>query len=344
MRLQQTLLYRKVHGALTAAALGDAMGAPLEGWEHERIQQEHGWVSFFLPKNGVLGKWTDDTYLTHMICGHYISKQKHLTAADMVELWAKVDPTRLWLPEQYTHMCAAHTGMDPFFAGKGNLVICGSAMGIAPVGLVNACNPAAAYREATSVAAINTHSYGLEGAAVLAAGVAEAMKSDADRDSVFAAAIQVAHDGTRKALLQVYDEVRRHTRAREAILRVRDITTRWDGRLAGSNPGTENRDRCLEEVAAAFAMSYLADGNVMNAIEGAVNFGRDNDSIAGMAGALSGALHAGAGLDCELVGQMEKANDCDSHQLALGMCEAIVHIHSEDKALLNAALALWQEL
>lgn len=343
MMLTQTLLYKKVYGALASGALGDVMGAPVEGWEYERIQQEHGWISRFLPKNGVLAKWTDDTYLKNMICRHYMSKRKHLTAADMAEMWAKVDPVRLWLPERYTYMCAAHAGMDPFFAGKGNLVICGSAMGIAPVGLVNACNPTAAYREATSVAAINTHSYGLEGAAVLAAGVAEAMRPDADRDSVFAAAILVAHDGTKKALQQVYDEVRRHTQAEEAIIPIREITTRWDGRMLGSNPGTENRDRCLEEVAAAFAMCYLADGDTMNAIEAGVNFGRDSDSIAGMAGALAGALYAGAGLDGGLVGQMDTANDCDSRQLALDMCEAVVDIHRKDKALLNEASVLWEE-
>ncbi|MGE5482757.1 MAG: hypothetical protein ACM3VX_07645 [Bacteroidota bacterium] len=80
----------------------------------------------------------------------------------------------------------------------------GDAMG-APIegGLVNACNPQAAYREATSVAAINTHSYGLEGAAVLAAGIAEAMRPDADRDSVFIAALAVAHGGTKQALTEV---------------------------------------------------------------------------------------------------------------------------------------------
>lgn len=343
VKLEQTVLFEKVYGALTSGALGDVMGAPVEGWEHEKIQQEHGWVSFFLPKNGVIGEWTDDTYLKNMICRHYISKREHFTAADMVEVWAKIDLDKVGLAERYTHMCAARTGMDPFFAGKGNLVICGSAMSIAPVGLINACNPMAAYREATSVAAINTHSYGLEGTAVLAAGIAEAMKPYADRDSVFAAAILAAHDGTKKALQEVYDEVRRHRQLRDAILPVRDITTRWDGRLVGSNPGIESRDRCLEEVAVAFAMCYLADGDVMNAILGSVNFGRDNDSIAGMAGALSGALYGGAGLDCELVSLMEKANDHDSHRLALDMCEVIVDIHSKDRALLNEASALWEE-
>ena len=338
--IEESLLCKKVYGALTGGALGDAMGAPIEGWRHEVIQEKYGWVSGIITESGWNGQFTDDTYLKNALCREYIQRKTHLTAADVVEMWAGLDPERLWLPEKYTHLCTRYTRVDPFFAGKENMVICGGAMHIAPVGLVNACNPQAAYREATSVAAINTHSYGLEGAAVLAAGIAEAMRPDADRDSVFIAALAVAHGGTKQALTEVYDTVRRYKSIREAIVPVREVTTRWDGRLAGTSPGIENPDKCLEEVAAAFAMCYLAQGSAMDAIEGGVNFGQDNDSIAGMAGALAGALYAGAGLRPELIHQVEQANEYDAVQWAREMSEAIIAIQTSDRERLEDATRL----
>jgi ADP-ribosylglycohydrolase len=341
LRIEESLLFKKVYGALTGGALGDAMGAPIEGWRYETIQEKYGWVSGIITDSGRNGQFTDDTYVKNALCREYIQRKTHLTAADVVKMWAGLDPQRLWLPEKYTHLCARYTRVDPFFAGKGNIVICGGAMHIAPVGLVNAGNPQAAYREATSVAAINTHSFGLEGAAVLAAGIAEAMRPDADRDSVFLAALDVAHGGTRQALKEVYETVCRYKNVREAIVPVREVTSRWDGRLAAGNPGIENPDKCLEEVAAAFAMCYLAQGNTMEAIEGGVNFGQDNDSIAGMAGALAGALYAGAGLRPELVAQVEQANEYDAVRWAREMSEAIIAIQTLDRHHLEDAARLY---
>ena len=331
MELKNTLLYKKVYGALTGGVVGDAMGGPVEGWKYEKIQEKYGWIEELVTDSGWNGQYTDDTYLKNALAEHYILKKKHFTAHDVVDMWAKLDDKYLWLPEKYTFLLAAHMEIDPFFTGQGNMVICGSAMAIPPVGLVNPGNPERAYAEAASVAAINTHSYGLEGAAVLAAGIAEAMSPNATRDSVFQAAIDVAHHGTKKCLMEVYEEVKKHTNVKEAIVPVREITMRWDGRLEGTNPSTASHHRCLEEVAATFAMMYLCDGNVQTAIEGGVNFGQDNDSIAGMVGALAGALYAGAGLKEHIIKQIEETNNYDAEDLALRFTETVIEINKKDR-------------
>ncbi len=65
---------------------------------------------------------------------------------------------------------------------SGNIVNCGAAMYMAPVGLVNAANPAAAYAEALDVAGAHQSSYGREAAGVFAAAVAAACVPGATPD------------------------------------------------------------------------------------------------------------------------------------------------------------------
>ena len=73
-------------------------------------------------------------------------------------------------------------------------------MYMAPVGLVNAANPAGAYAEALDLAGAHQSSYGREAAAVFAAAVAAACAPDATPDSVVAACLSLAKDGTRAAI------------------------------------------------------------------------------------------------------------------------------------------------
>ncbi len=64
----------RIAGAYIGAALGDAMGAPVEGWHAQRIREVHGRVETMLPyepqrlKPGYAlhpepGSITDDTYI-----------------------------------------------------------------------------------------------------------------------------------------------------------------------------------------------------------------------------------------------------------------------------------------
>ncbi len=84
-------------------------------------------------------------------------------------------------------------------------------MYMAPVGLVNAANPAGAYAEALDVAGARQSSYGREAAGVFAAGVAAACAPQGDPDSVVAACLSLAKDGTRSAIEAVCEVAARHT-------------------------------------------------------------------------------------------------------------------------------------
>jgi ADP-ribosylglycohydrolase len=69
--------------------------------------------------------------------------------------------------------------------------------------------------------------------------------------------------------------------------------------------------RAIEEVPIALGFLIIAKGDFEQSIFGAANYGRDNDSIAGMAGALAGALHGDRVIRPEWITQVNMANKVD---------------------------------
>ena len=74
---------------------------------------------------------------------------------------------RIFLAEKWLVARLHYGHVDPREAGVGNIVNCGAAMYMAPVGVVNAGDPAGAYAEAIEVAGAHQSSYGREAAGVL---------------------------------------------------------------------------------------------------------------------------------------------------------------------------------
>ncbi|GAB3932613.1 hypothetical protein GCM10027614_02120 [Micromonospora vulcania] len=128
--------------------------------------------------------------MTHALVRAYAAKRDHLDAYDVVELLVPdliervvyipdlerdgVTFHRLAAAERWLVTRLHHAHADPREAGVGNIVNCGAAMYMAPVGIVNAGDPAGAYAEAVEIAGAHQHSYGREAAAVFAAAVAAA--------------------------------------------------------------------------------------------------------------------------------------------------------------------------
>ncbi|WP_458243178.1 ADP-ribosylglycohydrolase family protein [Streptomyces sp. MAI_2237] len=316
-----------ISGALVGAAVGDALGGPVEGYSPAQILERHGGRV-----HGVVGPWngdawrtarplapyhkgdghvTDDTLMTHALVRVYATVRDHLDAyaiADHLvpdlmtnprwipELEQEALPLhRLFLAEKWlvTRLHYAHA--DPREAGVGNIVNCGAAMYMAPVGLVNAANPQGAYAEAIDVAGAHQSSYGREAAGVFAAAVAAACAPDATPDSIVAAALSLAKDGTRAAIEQVCEVASHHTDFESALGPLREAVTPYDTvgpdyRRPSLGARRPSRLHAIEELPVALGMLLVSGGDYRHAVLGAVNYGRDCDSIATMAGALTGAL------------------------------------------------------
>ena len=226
--IAQSKLYDKVLGCLYGGAIGDALGAPPEGKYPDQIRERYGWITDFVepwegpsPVGKGDGRYTDDTHMIQILSKIYVEQGNHL---DVFRFAKEIVPPiadevryvpergqdmllldRLFYPEKWLFIRLRLANVDPRMAGIGNMVNCGAAMYAAPVGIVNACDPPNAYREAIEIFSAHQYSFGLEAAGVMAACVAEAFKPDASVDSIVDTALAMANEGTRSAIAAVVD-------------------------------------------------------------------------------------------------------------------------------------------
>ena len=347
MRIENTQLYDKVLGCLYGGAIGDALGAPAEWYMPEEIQARYGAITDFVePWDGPSeigkgdGRYTDDSHMVQLLSRCYIEEGDHLDAyafaRRIVPLIADEDRwipergrdmklvERLFYPEKWLLMRLRLANAEPRQGGIGNMVNCGAAMYAAPVGIINAGDPENAYREAVDIFSAHQQSFGLEAAAVMACAVAEAFKPRASVDSIIDAALLRAKEGTRNAIEAVVAEARKHSDWRSAIhpLRaaIRPYDTATESRVGRGAPGTNHwlpsREHSIEELPIALGFLAVSGGDFEGGVCGGANYGRDNDSIAGMAGAIAGALHGAGAIRADWVERIDSANRIDLRPLA----------------------------
>jgi len=370
-------LRSRVRAMLHGIALGDALGAPVEKLSAAQIRDRYGrvtslmtrWHKMDLPPeqrnhrvrgDGVI---TDDTLMTLAVMDIYADTGRHLDAWDMAEgmvrqiAWTPrwvpelnreamlID--RLFYPEKWIFQRHQLANCDPRQGGIGNMVNCGAAMYIAPIGVVNAADPKAAYDEAIAFAAGHQESYGLEAAGVMAAAVAAAFVPGASIDSIVDTVIGLAKDGTRAAIVDIAAIARQlrgtgaeYTAVCEAfhaaIARYSvmgdDVNHRPEnvGRL--SDAYRPSRLQAIEELPLALGFCLLNDGDFRLSIEDGINSGRDTDSIGVMAGAILGALHGESVIAVEDAAQIDAANRMDLMVSADAFTRTVSDILAADRA------------
>ncbi|MGW4499748.1 ADP-ribosylglycohydrolase family protein [Micromonospora sp. NPDC004336] len=362
-----SLLLDKSVGCLVGAAVGDALGGATETALPEQIRARFGgWVEGIVPPYHADwatarplapyhkgdGHITDDTLMTHALVRAYAAKRDHLDAYDVVELLVPdliervvyipdleregVTFHRLAAAERWLVTRLHHAHADPREAGVGNIVNCGAAMYMAPVGIVNAGDPAGAYAEAVEIAGAHQHSYGREAAAVFAAAVAAAAAPGAGVEDVVAAALDLARDGTRSAIDAVVEEARGHRDWRAAIGPLRAAVAPYDTvgeeyRSPGLGARRPSRLHAIEELPVAIGMLVVAGGDFREAVLGAVNYGRDADSTATMAGAIAGALGGAAAVPAQWSEAVAGASRTDLVAPARALAEVATEVFDRDR-------------
>ena len=361
-------LENKAVGCLVGAAVGDALGGATEGWTPEQIRERYGgWVTGVVPPyypnwrearpiapyHKGDGHITDDTLMTHALVEVYAKRRAHLDAyaiaEDLVPLlvngkrWIPELETdalllqRVFLAEKYLVARLHYGHVDPREAGVGNIVNCGAAMYIAPVGIANAGAPEAAYAEAIDIAGAHQSSYGREAAGVLAAGVAIAMTDGATAADVVDTCLRVAHDGTHAAIAAVTEAASGLTGWRQALPVLRAAVEPYDTvgpdyRAPSMDARRPSRTRSIEELPVALGMLLVADGGYEDAVLGAVNYGRDADSIASMAGALAGAMGGRSAVPDAWHDDISAASKTDLEGVGRIMAEVTREIFESDRA------------
>jgi ADP-ribosylglycohydrolase len=330
-------------GCILGGAIGDGIGTSTEGKTPEAIRERFGgrvtdFVPPFAPKaDGRYkgdGNVSDDTLMVLALIKAYVTKGGQLEAHDMPTCFLPeiVDKSvwipeyqremplveRLFYPEKYLFLRLRLASVNPREGGLGNMVNCGAAMYAAPVGLMHAGDPDAAYHNAVNIFSAHQYSYGLEAAAVMAACVAEAARPSATVDSIAETALRLAKDGTKSALESVIAAARNAPKGDESALQahLRAAIEPYDTVKGGVQEfertgAYPSQLHSIEEVPLALGFIIASGGDFTEAVLGAVNYGRDSDSIAGMAGAIIGAMVGKSGLPERWVAEIGPRNRID---------------------------------
>jgi ADP-ribosylglycohydrolase len=359
-----TPLTDRITGALYGVAVGEAMGAPQEGMPPEEVQSKYldwSFLEFIPPRRPNGGKGdghiTDDTLMTEALMRAYTRSGDHLDAYGFRDfLLPEVTQTIVWVPERKQEMAIIgrlnpiekyavlrlnDLGVWPRIAGSGGVVNCGVAMYVMPVGAVNAGDPAAAYLEAAAIGAAESESYGVEAAGALAAAYAAAFAPGSSIESVLSAA---------QKLIRLDTESLRQRRAGRSLTMwslYRDNTIdAVKATLDATDPSDDVQafarkvraaylpyeTASIEEVPAAFAAFKYGQGDFIRTIKAAVMYGRDNDSIAGMACGLLGAMRGAGVIPEQLRAAADKSNRRDFTRQAREFAQVVKSIYEKDAA------------
>ena len=326
--MDKSMLFKKTYGCLAGQAVGDALGAVTEALHYKAIQRVYGRVSeeFFGKKGiphfgGYWGASTDDHAYLRAIAKTIIRKGGRITAFEGAE--GVIDFMNPSLIAPATHAlammisgCVGEGVVSVHNLGQNQATNQGPTWACPPIGIVNACDPYAAAKDAYEVFSPWADGLSLEAPMAIAAAIAEAFKPNATMESIVDASTKycgpkvATHIKKAVKLAGEFDDIYEASfspKLHEELCidgegceykdYLRFLTkyspeglndSRWDKRFnipedldVGGHP--------KEIVAVPIAFFIIAKGDPMQAIRGAANFGRDCDGLAGMAGSIAGA-------------------------------------------------------
>jgi ADP-ribosylglycohydrolase len=202
-------------------------------------------------------------------------------------------------------------GMDPWGSGRGNIPAGCATMAIAPVGIINAGNPAQAYQDGWNIAFVDQEGHNRDGAATVAAGVAAAFSPGATVDDVLAMMRCYSSSFMQRAIELTMDLATQSddVDAFAAQYYAHMLDWSWP-----TPPGSIwNKERffsgnSVELVPITMAILHLAGADPNQAMIEAASFGRDCDTTASLVGSITGALYGASAIRDDWVATVETAN------------------------------------
>ncbi len=328
-------LEEKFRGCIAASWTGSAMGAATEGWSRDRIRETHGFLEEMRPNRHYpdITNWMrppgtteDGIERQKMIATAIIEKQDRILAHDVIAVWLRdLDPDKIiYKQERFDKslLMLARAGVPPVELGRlwpfPNVV--SMARASHPLGLINAGDPYGAANDSYEIGKIyaTETTFALRWAALYNAAVAEACKPDATVESVLDTAKQfVQYRAEQGSLYALYDTIDREvTRALELAEKFSDPTEMRDEfykYYEGGEYYNYGYSQANEIVAKGLAVFAISRGDPRQAIVTAVNFGRDTDCLAAVAGGLSGALSGYSRVPKDWIDQVNQATADDPY-------------------------------
>lgn len=325
----------KFRGCIAASWIGSAMGAAVEGWTPECIRERYGVLRELRPYKHYTaytdwdrppGTTEDGIERQKLIATAIIEKQDRILAHDLVAIWTRdLDPERIKYKQERFDLSLlelARSGVPPSELGRlwpfPNVV--SMARASHPLGLINAGDPQGAADDSFEVGKVyaTETAFGLRWAALYNAALAEACKPDATVASVLGMAKQYVHYRAEAgSLYALYDTIEREVdRALQLAIKHQNAEAMRDEFYQfyyGGQYFNYGVSQANEIVSKGLAIFALTRGDPREAIVTAVNFGRDTDCLAAVAGGLAGALSGAEALPGEWIEQVNQATRQDPY-------------------------------
>lgn len=336
----------RIQGALFGVAVGDALGMPTEFLSRSQVQEIYGWVDQYhqTPKWHPLAKLpagsiTDDTEQT-IAMAEMVIANRDFTPQDVVEAlvkWAKLGKMDQGLdamgPSTLRALQRLQAGENPSrtgLMGKTN----GAAIRISPLAAVYPGVPPALIDRVVDLC-LPTHftDIAVSGGSAIACWISAAIGG-----ATLEEALQAALQGAVRGLQAFQDRValelggtipwevmvaQVNPYLEDRILWAVDIAREprpWEERYEKAIRSLGTGVDMIETVSVAIALALIADGDPFRAICMGANAGGDTDSVASVAGALTGALSGAGAFPRDLIDQLQDVNNLDlkalAHQLA----------------------------
>jgi ADP-ribosylglycohydrolase len=318
-------LFRRIYGCEAAGAIANSMGDVTEGMSWRQIEKRYGLVDKLLAQDKKGSRrtqrfgpdWvrhahhrppgmTEDGFERHRLCTSAILKKGgRISLEDLAGTWVEdINPDNfgyLLGPQDQVIYNLLRTGLPPWEVGRYAAwpAFIGTSKMIMPVGMVNACRPDAAARDALVLGQIKDvkgrpGNYALEVCASIAAATAEALRPNATVDSVIETALAQLPKEPRREVEQGLNWARKAKNWKE-------LRPLYEKRYEG-----KRISNAVEVLSGGLACFLMADGQPRQAIIYAVNLGRDTDCKAYVAGGLAGALRGIEAIPSEWVETVEK--------------------------------------
>jgi ADP-ribosylglycohydrolase len=312
--IRSTTLYDKALACLIGGLIGDAVGTPTEGKRYEQIEEKFGWVSDF-DSDG-----TDDTVMKNLLADALIRTDGQAGCDDWARVWLDRWDAIFGDKVGKFFQSVLHTAAKlrrhsiPRMAALGNMPSSSSAMCISPIGIVNAARPRLAAAQAYDVAAlIHIHDVAFcqDGAAAMAAAVAEAFRPGATVESVLEASQAYIPQESGKEMLDLIAGAVQIARGNPDYKAFRKAFYSQEERFF-------RRIACdsRETVPETLALFLVSGGDVEKMVTYGANFGRDADTIATMGGAIAGAFSGTKGIREDWIAKARQVTTVDQEKLA----------------------------
>lgn len=295
-------LLRRAQGALFGVAIGDAMGAPVEGRTAAEIRAQHGRITGFL-SDAAIG--TDDTDFT--LFNAYLLTQygASITLENVEAEWRDklLTSNRAYRPGGFSDVISTRNLVAGLHAPQSGafghqMWSDGVAMAISPAGIIAAGNPQLAAQLAATLGSVSNGRDGIFAAQAVAAAIAVAM-------------VGASPDEMMQAALDAVPENSWTFRAMQRAVHVaQDVPDDLDAALEKLSDELVVSwwpwaDLVTEAVPLAFGAFLTTHGELRRAIPAGVMLGRDADTIGAIVGSLSGAYGGCEAIPAEWIARVE---------------------------------------